>query len=73
VRRSLVIVALGGAFGAADQFLGARAAVVGPWATDVSLLSAPWLLAAFFAGWSQPTAKRAAILGFVCTLAALAG
>jgi Family of unknown function (DUF6518) len=73
VRRSLLPIALAVAFGAADQFLGARAWVVGSWATDASLLSAPWLLVAFFAGRSQPTAKRAVILGFVCTIAALVG
>jgi len=61
------------AFGAADQFLGARAWIVGSWAIDASLLSAPWLLVAFLSGWSQPTAKRAAVLGFVCTIAALVG
>jgi hypothetical protein len=61
------------AFGAADQFLGARAWVVGSWAIDASLLSSPWLLVAFLAGWSQPTAKRAAVFGFVCTIAALVG
>lgn len=73
MRRSLLPIVLAAAFGAADQFLGARAWVVGSWATDASLLSAPWLLIAFVAGWSQSTAKRAATLGFVCTIAALAG
>jgi uncharacterized membrane protein (UPF0136 family) len=73
VRRSLLPIALAVAFGAADQFLGARAWVVGSWATDASLLSAPWLLVAFVAGRSQATAKRAVILGFVCTIAALVG
>jgi hypothetical protein len=73
VRRSLLAITLAAAFGAADQFLGARAWVVGSWAIDASLLSAPWLLVAFFAGWSQPTAKRAITLGFACTSAALAG
>jgi hypothetical protein len=68
-----MVIALAAAFGAADQFLGARAGVVGWWAVDVSLLSAPWLLVAFLAGWSQPTAARAAILGFASTLAALVG
>lgn len=73
MRRSLWVIASAAAFGAADQFLGARAYLVGFWATDVSLLSAPWLLVAFLAGWSQPMAKRAAILGAGSTLAALAG
>jgi hypothetical protein len=73
VRRSLLPVVAAAAFGAADQFLGARAWVVGPWATDASLLSAPWLLVAFAAGWTQLTPRRAAAFGFVCTIAALAG
>jgi hypothetical protein len=61
LRRFLLRIALAAAFGAADQFLGARSSVLGAWATEASLLSAPWLLVAFGAGWSQPTAKRAAI------------
>jgi hypothetical protein len=73
VRRSLAAIALAAAFGGADQFLGARSWVVGSWAVDASLLSAPWLLIAFFAGWSQRTAKRAVGHGAACTLAALAG
>jgi len=73
VRRSLLPIVLAAAFGACDQFLGARFYVLGSWATDASLLSAPWLLIAFLAGWSQTTARRAMVLGFVCTVAALAG
>jgi Family of unknown function (DUF6518) len=73
MRRSVLPIALAAAFGGADQFLGARAWVVGSWAIDASLLSAPWLLVAFVAGWSQRTARRAVILGFVCTIAALVG
>jgi hypothetical protein len=73
VRRTLLPIALAAAFGAADQFLGARAWVVGSWAIDASLLSAPWLLIAFLAGCSQATVRRAVILGFVCTIAALVG
>jgi len=73
MRRWVAVIALAAVFGAADQLLGARSYVVGFWATGVSLLSAPWLLAAFFAGWSQPTARGAAILGAASTLAALVG
>jgi hypothetical protein len=73
VRRSLAAIALAAVFGAGDQFLGARSWLFGPWAIGVSLLSAPWLLIAFFAGWSQPTPRRAACLGTACTLLALAG
>jgi hypothetical protein len=73
MRRAAFAVVLAVVFGAADQYLGSRGFVLGFWATNVSLLSAPWLLVAFFAGWSQPTARRAVILGLVCTFAALAG
>lgn len=73
MRRGLLAITMAAAFGAADQFLGARSWLVGSWAVDASLLSAPWLLVAFFAGWSQPQAKRAVIFGFSCTLAALVG
>jgi Family of unknown function (DUF6518) len=73
MRRGLLAIAFAAAFGAADQFLGARAWLAGSWATDASLLSAPWLLVAFFAGWSQPTLKRAVVFGFGCTVAALVG
>jgi hypothetical protein len=73
VRRALLAITLAAAFGAADQFLGARAWLLGSWATDVSLFSAPWLLVAFLAGWSQPTPRRAVILGLLGPLAALVG
>jgi hypothetical protein len=59
------------AFGAADQYLGSFSAH--PWATQVSLLSAPWLLVAFLAGWTQRDARRAALLGLGCTFSALVG
>jgi hypothetical protein len=67
----VIVLALAGVFGAADQYLGSLSAY--PWAADVSLLSAPWLLTAFLAGCTQRDSKRAAILGFGCTVAALAG
>jgi len=44
-----------------------------PWMADVSLLSAPWLALAFFAGCAQAQPARAALLGLACTLSALAG
>lgn len=69
----MILVTAATVFGMADQFLGARASVLGFWAIDTSLLSAPWLLVAFVAGWSQETAKRALFLGLACTFAALAG
>jgi hypothetical protein len=67
----LIALALAAVFGAGDQYLGSLSRH--PWATDVSLLSAPWLLLAFLAGWTQRDARRAAILGLACTAAALAG
>lgn len=73
MRRALLVIASAVAFGAADQYLGSRGFVLGFWATQASLLSAPWLLVAFLAGWSQPTPRRAITLGLVCTFAALAG
>src|SRR2546423_1150372 len=64
-------LALAFAFGSADQYLGSLSGH--PWATDVSLLSAPWLVLAFLAGWTQRDPKRAAFLGLACTAAALVG
>jgi hypothetical protein len=67
----VLALVLAAAFGAADQYVGSLSAV--PWATDLSLLSAPWLALAFVAGWTQRGAGRAALLGLGCTAAALAG
>lgn len=58
-------------FGGVDQYLGSFSAH--PWMADVSLLSAPWVVLPFVAGWTQPTAKRAVWLGLGCTFVALAG
>jgi hypothetical protein len=65
---ALVLAAL---FGAGDQYLGSIA--MHPWMTDVSLLSAPWLVLAFLAGCTQRQPKRAVLLGIGCTFAALIG
>lgn len=70
--RALVAVVAALAFGAADQYLGSLAGAAG-WAPALSGLSAPWLLVAFGAGWTQPRARQAATLGLVSTVAALAG
>jgi Family of unknown function (DUF6518) len=64
---------LSAAFGAFDQYLGSGHVVGITWATDVSLLSAPWILLAFVAGATQRDPKRAALLGLACTYAALLG
>ena len=65
------------AFGAADQYLGSLTgsghAWATGWSTDISLLSAPWLLLPFLAGATQRDARRAAMLGLACTYAALLG
>jgi hypothetical protein len=65
---ALLLAAL---FGAGDQYLGSFS--MHPWMADVSLLSAPWLLLPFLAGCTQRDARRAALLGLGCTLAALVG
>ena len=72
-RPAILVAALVAAavFGAADQYLGSFSAH--PWAADVSLLSAPWLVLAFVAGWTQTGPRRAALVGLACTFAALVG
>jgi Family of unknown function (DUF6518) len=67
----VVALALAAVFGGVDQYLGSLSAH--PWATDVSLLSAPWFVLAFLAGWTQRDPRRAAMLGFGCTASALVG
>jgi Family of unknown function (DUF6518) len=59
-------------FGAADQYLGSLT-TLGPWASQVSLLSAPWLLLAFLAGCWQREKRRAIAVGLSATLVALGG
>jgi hypothetical protein len=67
----LLVLLLSAAFGAADQYLGSLSAH--PWAADVSLLSAPWLLLPFAVGCTQRSAPRSVVLGPVATWCALAG
>jgi len=67
-----VTIVAGFAFGALDQYVGSRV-TLGPWATTVSLLSAPWLIVPFVAGCTQTRVRRAMALGLVAVLAALAG
>jgi hypothetical protein len=64
----MVLAAL---FGGGDQYLGSMS--WHPWAADVSLLSAPWLVLAFLAGCTQRDPRRAAQLGLACTAAAFLG
>ena len=68
--RVVASLLLAAAYGAGSQYVGAR---VPGWGPDVSALSAPWLLIAFLAGWTQRTPLRAGLLGVGCTFAALAG
>jgi hypothetical protein len=68
---------LSAAFGAGDQYLGSLTGSghlwAQGWSTDLSLLSAPWLVLSFVAGATQRNPRRAALLGLACTYAALVG
>jgi Family of unknown function (DUF6518) len=68
---------LSAVFGAGDQYLGSLTgsghAWAAGWSSDVSLLSAPWLVLPFVAGATQRAPRRAALLGLACTYAALLG
>jgi hypothetical protein len=68
---------LSAAFGAGDQYLGSLTGSghvwAAGWSSDVSILSAPWLVLAFVAGATQREPRRAALVGLACTYAALLG
>jgi hypothetical protein len=70
-----VALLLSAAFGAGDQYLGSLTgsghAWAAGWSSDISLLSAPWLVLPFIAGATQREPRRAALLGLVCTYFAL--
>jgi hypothetical protein len=72
-----VALLLSALFGAGDQYLGSLTGSghmwAAGWSSDVSLLSAPWLVLPFLAGATQRDARRAALLGLACTYAALVG
>lgn len=77
-KRIAVVIVIGFAFGAADQYLGSRVMLgdhfaLGLWASTVSAMSAPWLLLPFLVGCTEARAGRAAALGLIATLAALSG
>jgi hypothetical protein len=57
-------------FGGTDQVLGS---ISMPWATSLSLLSAPWLILPFCFGCTQRVSKSALLIGLVATYAALLG
>src|SRR4029450_4731309 len=61
------------AFGAGDQYLGSGHIWGIGWPTEVSLLSAPWLVLAFVARSTQRDPRRGALLGLRCTAAAPGG
>src|SRR5215471_8167861 len=70
--RGVVLITLVAAFafGAIDQYLGA---LQSPTLTEVSTMSAPWLLLPFLAGAWQAGQRRAALVGLAATwLAVLA-
>lgn len=64
---------VGLAFGAADQYLGSRSAVLGSWAATAAQMSAPWLVLPFVVGMTQERPRRAMLLGLVATASALIG
>jgi hypothetical protein len=66
-----MIILLAVVLGAGDQYLGSWSAQ--PWATDVSLLAAPWLILPFIVGSTQRTAQRAMWLATAATAGALVG
>src|SRR5436190_3791538 len=69
----LVASVLGLAFGAADQYLGSRSSALGPWASTIAQVSAPWLVLPFVVGLTQQRPRRAMVLGLVVTASALFG
>ena len=74
----VIVLVVSTIFGAADQYLGSLPgahlwAAQMPWLTDVSLLSAPWVLLPFLVGATQRHPRRATLLGLACTIFALAG
>jgi hypothetical protein len=73
----LVALVLSAAFGAGDQYLGSLTGSGHLWAlhwsTDLSLLSAPWVVLPFLAGMTQRDPRRGALIGLACTYAALLG
>ncbi len=73
-RRTAGVVTIGlvatVAFGAVDQYLGA---IHSSFLTQVSGMSAPWLLVSFLAGASQPSRRRAMTVGLAAVWLAVLG
>lgn len=70
--RAVLLLAGSFVFGALDQYVGSVPSWFA-WGISASQLSAPWLLIAFVGGWSAARPRRAIVLGFACTYAALLG
>jgi hypothetical protein len=72
-----IALVLSFAFGAGDQYLGSLTGSghvwAAGWSSDISLLSAPWLVLPFVVGATQREPRRAALVGLACTYAALLG
>ena len=68
----LAAAVIGFVFGGADQYLGSLMAL-GPWASTVSVVSAPWLVLPFAVGATQTHHRRAMLLGFTAVVSAVAG
>ena len=66
----MIVLAAAFAFGAIDQYLGALHSL---FLTEVSGMSAPWLLVPFLAGAAQPGQRRAALTGLAATWLAVLG
>lgn len=66
-----VAIVIGALFGGSDQYLGSIASL--PWASGISLLSAPWLVLPFCFGCTQRDPRRAVVVGVVATYSALVG
>jgi hypothetical protein len=69
---AVIIVAVAGLYGAADQFLGSRVEL-GEWTVSVSQMSAPWLAIAFLAGAWPGRRLQAVAMGSLVTIAAVGG
>jgi hypothetical protein len=68
----LIAGVVGLLFGGADQYLGSLV-LLGPWASSVSVMSAPWLALPFAFGSTQRQPRRAILLGLTAVASALIG
>jgi hypothetical protein len=68
----VIAAAVGFAFGGADQYLGSLV-LLGPWASSVSVMSAPWLVLPFVFGSTRRQSRSAMLLGLTAVTWALIG